>query len=60
MEDVDGPLIAKIVYEEIFKGNSDTIDPDSVPYALDAAIQKLRALDPSSPARWATYIHLGM
>jgi hypothetical protein len=59
MEDVDGPMIAQHVYEEIFNGNSESLDPDAVPYALDAAVGELRRMD-LSPSRWATYIHIGM
>jgi hypothetical protein len=59
MEDVDGPVIAKLVYKEIFSNGSEYLDPDDVPYALDAAVQQLRELHPD-PSRWAPYIHLGM
>jgi hypothetical protein len=59
MEDVDGPMIAKVVYEELFKDCSQMLDPDAVPYALDAAVQRLRQVQ-SAPSRWATYVHLGM
>jgi CHAT domain-containing protein len=58
MGDVDGPEIAKTVYEEIFKGDSEYLDPEVIPYALDAAVQKLREKDPN-PSRWAPYIHIG-
>lgn len=59
MEDVDGPLVAKLVYEELFKDDPQFFDPDVIPYALDAAVQKLREIG-LSPSRWATYVHLGM
>jgi hypothetical protein len=59
MEDVDGPVIARHVYKELFDGNEEFLDPDKVPYALDAAIQQLRK-DHPEPSRWASYIHLGM
>ncbi|EIN12559.1 hypothetical protein PUNSTDRAFT_49852 [Punctularia strigosozonata HHB-11173 SS5] len=58
MGDVDGPLVARTVYEELFHGDSDYLDPQVVPYALDTAMQKLRAIDPT-PSRWAPYIHIG-
>jgi CHAT domain-containing protein len=58
MGDVDGPEIAKTVYEEMFKGDSEYLDPEVIPYALDAAVQKLREMDPN-PSRWAPYIHIG-
>ena len=59
MEDVDGPVIAKTVYEELFCGDSEYIDPDTVAYALDLAVQKLRSTN-VSPSRWAPYIHIGI
>jgi CHAT domain-containing protein len=59
MGDVDGPIIARIVYEKLFSGNSEMLDFDIVPYALDAAVQKLRAQG-LEPSRWASYVHIGM
>ncbi|EIN09410.1 hypothetical protein PUNSTDRAFT_133202 [Punctularia strigosozonata HHB-11173 SS5] len=59
MEDVDGPMVAESVYKEIFDGDSEYIHPDTVPYALDTAVQRLRQEHPD-PNRWAPYIHLGM
>lgn len=56
MNDMDGPMVAKTVYRELLKG--DTLDLDSIPYSLDAAIRKLRA-DGAPPSRWAPYIHMG-
>ncbi|THH00813.1 hypothetical protein EW026_g1753 [Hermanssonia centrifuga] len=41
MGDQDGPEVAAGIYKELFKG--ETMDPDDVPYALDEAVQKLRA-----------------
>ncbi|EIN12573.1 hypothetical protein PUNSTDRAFT_141242 [Punctularia strigosozonata HHB-11173 SS5] len=58
MGDMDGPLVARTVYEELFRGDSEHLDPRIVPYALDAAVQKLRDIDPN-PSRWAPYIHIG-
>jgi hypothetical protein len=59
MEDVDDPMIAEVVYKDVFKGPSGWIDPDDVAYALDAAVERLRAGHPD-PSRWAPYIHLGI
>jgi hypothetical protein len=59
MEDVDGPSIAKSVYEDVFKGNSEYINPDDIAYALDAAVRRLRH-EEEDPRRWATYVHLGI
>ena len=59
MDDVDGPAVAKRVYEEIFNCDSEYIDPDTIPYALDAAVGELRQRK-LHPSRWAPYIHLGI
>ncbi|EIN04347.1 hypothetical protein PUNSTDRAFT_76639, partial [Punctularia strigosozonata HHB-11173 SS5] len=59
MEDVDGPAIAHSVYKSVFGGDSEALDPDDIPYALDAAVQQLRREHPD-PSRWAPYIHLGI
>ena len=56
MEDEDGPKVAKVVYEELTKG--EMFDLEDVPYALDAAVQKLRD-DNVAPHRWAPFIHMG-
>jgi hypothetical protein len=59
MGDIDGPIITEKVYQDIFSGKAEQFDPDDVPYALDAAVQELRARG-LHPSRWATYIHLGI
>lgn len=59
MGDVDGPIIAKRVYEELFGGEDEYMDPDSVAYALDAAVGELRE-QKVHPSRWATYVHFGI
>lgn len=59
MDDIDGPTVAKIVYEELYCGGGEMLDPDAVPYALDLAVRKLRASGLSA-SRWAPYVHLGM
>jgi hypothetical protein len=59
MGDVDGPVVAKRVYSELFSGDSEYLDPDVIPYALDAAVQELRD-ENLQPNRWASYVHLGM
>jgi hypothetical protein len=56
MGDVDGPAVAEGVYREILSRKEITLD--DIPYALDAAVRRLR--DSGVPAsRWATFIHLG-
>jgi CHAT domain-containing protein len=59
MGDVDGPLLARTVYEELFAGDCVMVDFGMVPYALDAAVRKLRAQG-LEPSRWAPYVHIGM
>lgn len=60
MDDVDGPRVARKVYADLFRADADSeyLDPSVVPYALDAAVEELRRLDPN-PSRWAPYIHIG-
>ena len=59
MGDVDGPIVAQKVYEQVFSGDSQYLDTEIVPYALDEATQQLRA-EGLHPSRWAPYIHLGI
>jgi hypothetical protein len=56
MHDMDGPVVAQWFYEALLK--NETIKLDDIPYALDEAIRKLQNTG-VSPARWATYMHLG-
>lgn len=56
MGDADGPTVARHLYSELFSG--ETVDPEVIPYALDAAVQELRA-EGAPPNRWATFIHMG-
>jgi hypothetical protein len=56
MNDSDGPDMAEWFYEELM--SSKFIDTSTVAYALDAAVQKLRAKEPS-PKRWAQFVHMG-
>jgi hypothetical protein len=61
MGDADGPDLAQWFYEDLF--SNEVIDADSVAYALDAAVEKLKAKLPQRAARWALrwapYIHMG-
>jgi hypothetical protein len=59
MGDADGPVVAQEVYKGLFSGDEEFIDLDTIAYALDAAVSKLRA-DGLHPSRWAPYIHLGI
>jgi len=56
MGDIDGPMVAKVVYEELMK--EETVNLDTVPYALDAAVQMLRQSG-RPPQQWATFVHFG-
>jgi hypothetical protein len=56
MHDEDGPRVARAFYEALFQ--SDVLDLNDVPYALDEAIQALRKA--GVPAqRWALFMHMG-
>jgi hypothetical protein len=56
MSDTDGPLVAQWVYETLLE--KEMFDLNDVPYALDDAVQRLRAQ--GVPAqRWATFMHTG-
>jgi hypothetical protein len=56
IRDADGPKVAQWFYEELFA--KEVVDGDSVAYALDSAVGKLRASG-VSPERWAPFIHMG-
>lgn len=56
MNDADGPFIAQHFYERLLAENM--VTADIVPYALDYAASALRK-GGASPARWATFIHVG-
>jgi hypothetical protein len=57
IDDDDGRKVAAWFYEELF--SNELIDVDSVPYALDVAVAKLRATG-APPERWAPFIHMGL
>jgi hypothetical protein len=59
MGDVDGPVVARKVYADLFGGEGEFLEPDDIPYALDAAVSGLRERG-LHPGRWAPYVHLGM
>lgn len=58
MDDVDGPDVAEAVYEELLSSDTDELDLDLVPYALDQAVLKMRQKRLSA-SRWAPYLHIG-
>jgi hypothetical protein len=56
ISDNDGPKVAKWFYEELLA--KEVVNADSVAYALDLAVGKLR--DSGVPLdRWAPFIHIG-
>jgi hypothetical protein len=59
MHDMDGPEIAGAIYQELFGRESEQLDSSDIPYALDAAVQRLRARG-AHFTRWAPYIHIGL
>lgn len=56
MDDIDGPNMARWVYEDLFA--QDKIDSDAIAHALDGAVEKLRKAG-APPDRWATFVHMG-
>lgn len=56
IHDLDGPKIATWFYQALCA--HDEIDVNSVAYALDAAVAKLRESG-VPPDRWASFIHMG-
>ena len=59
MDDLDGPIVAQTIYEELFHPGAEMLDPETIPYALDSAVRKLRAKGLAA-SRWAPYVHLGV
>jgi hypothetical protein len=57
MGDIDGPRIARTVYQELMK--KDAIGMDDIPYALATAVDQLKREPGISPYRWAPYVHIG-
>ena len=57
MGDVDGAIVAKRVYEELFHGDGEFLGPDTIPYTLDEAMHDLRRRG-LHVSRWAPYVHL--
>jgi hypothetical protein len=61
ISDADGPKIADIFYETLFKGKDLTTnwpDPTQAAQALHLAVAKLQAQN-ASFVRWVPFIHLG-
>lgn len=56
MSDIDGPMMTEWFYEELMK--NELIGLDDIPYALDAAVHRLRKQGKST-LQWATYMHVG-
>ena len=58
MVDDDGPEIARDFYGEFFS-DEENVDSSRAAYCLHKAVKRLRASG-VSPARWATFIHVGV
>jgi hypothetical protein len=56
MSDLDGPAMAEWVYKDLLQASS--LDLEDVPYALDAAVERLRQTG-APPTRWAPFVHMG-
>jgi hypothetical protein len=56
MTDIDGPVIADLVYEAMFK--EEVFDLNVVPYALDDAVRLLREQRVEA-GRWSVFVHMG-
>lgn len=56
MDDSDGPVVAETVYTELV--NQGALDLDTIPFALDQAMGKLRSRG-VHPHRWAPFVHIG-
>jgi hypothetical protein len=56
MFDTDGPRMVQWFYETLLE--SEAMELDDIPYALDSAVQRLRKSG-APPRRWATYMHWG-
>jgi len=59
MGDLDGPIMAKTIYEELSHSGAEMLDLETIPYALDSAVRNLRAKGLAA-SRWAPYVHLGV
>ena len=62
MSDRDGPKVATTVYKRLFDTagpDTEYLDADVVPYALDEAVRALRD-GGAKPADWATFVHFGL
>lgn len=59
MNDADGPVVAEAIYRALYEGDSEFLDPEVIPYALDGAVSTLRARG-LPPSRWAPYVHMGI
>jgi hypothetical protein len=56
MHDEDGPKLAAHFYQALFE--KETLDLDDIAYALDEAVQELRAQGVPTE-RWALFMHMG-
>lgn len=59
MDDVDGPVVAQVVYEALFVGEGNHVHFNTAPAALNRAVKMLRDRG-VNPMRWAPYVHIGV
>ncbi len=59
MNDADGAKVAQTVYQQLFAAEVPYLDPDTVAYALDDAVRRMRR-EGIQASRWAPFIHLGI
>jgi CHAT domain-containing protein len=57
ISDSDAPEVARDVYAGLARDGA--LDVRALAAALDEAIRRLRARYPTTPSRWAAYIHVG-
>ena len=63
MHDSVGPGIAKILYQHLYEDPHKPLNPDTVAFALDKAVEELRTSAPGKdmlPSIWAPFIHIGL
>jgi hypothetical protein len=56
ISDADGPIVTRIVYQELAKKT--VVNADDIAYALDAGVAELRRMNVPFD-RWAPFVHYG-
>ena len=63
MQDSIGIGIAKTLYQHLYKDPHKPLNPDTVAFALDKAVEELRTSAQGKdmlPSVWAPFIHIGL